>query len=189
MNLSDLVFSVEYTRQDDVIPLSYKNPFELFRRQPTFFAFNQNKQSFTKWVPAKKSNQAPKVITKYKSFEMENVCIILKDLSFDPIMKCKSENSLAYLLKKAANESLDVCGLRMAYLDDKQHDEYYKLFHEKIVLNTWEKPVLAIVLRGIEASRKVESILGHFNPETARLTDQKSLRACFGRDITENCAI
>ena len=31
--------------------------------------------------------------------------------------------------------------------------------------------------------------MGHFNPETARLTDQKSLRACFGRNITENCAI
>ena len=110
-------------------------------------------------------------------------------MSFDPIVKCKADNSLAYLLKKSAKEGLDICGLRMVYMDAKQHDEYYKLFHEKIVLNTWEKPVLAIVLRGIDASRKVEGIMGHFNPETARLTDQKSLRACFGRDISENCAV
>lgn len=59
----------------------------------------------------------------------------------------------------------------MVYLEAKQHDEYYKLFHEKIELNTWEKPVLAVVLRGIDAFKKVESIMGHFNPETARLTD------------------
>lgn len=54
--LSDIVFHVEYTRQDDEVPLSFKNSFELFRRQPTFFAYNPNKESYTKWVPAKKSS-------------------------------------------------------------------------------------------------------------------------------------
>ena len=117
--LADIIFQVEYTRQDDEVPLSFKNSFEIFRRQPTFFAYNQNKESYTKWVPAKKSNQAPKIINKYKSFDFESVCVILKDLSFDPIVKCKSENSLAYLLKKSAKEGLDICGLRMVYMDAK----------------------------------------------------------------------
>lgn len=54
---------------------------------------------------------------------------------------------------------------------------------------TWEKPVLAMVLRGLEATRKVESILGHFNPEMARRTEEKSLRACFGRNRRQNCVL
>jgi nucleoside diphosphate kinase len=36
--------------------------------------------------------------------------------------------------------------------------------------STWDKPVLAIVLRGIDANKKIETILGHFNPEMARRT-------------------
>ena len=41
--------------------------------------------------------------------------------------------------------------------------------------------MLALIVRGTEAAMKVESILGHFNPEIARRTDNKTLRACFGR--------
>jgi len=37
--------------------------------------------------------------------------------------------------------------------------------------STWEKPVLALVLRGIDAEKKIETILGHFNPELARRTN------------------
>jgi len=37
--------------------------------------------------------------------------------------------------------------------------------------STWEKPVLALVLRGIDAEKKIENILGHFNPELARRTN------------------
>jgi len=73
-------------------------------------------------------------------------------------------------------------GIRLAYVDDRQREEYYQLFHEKFELSsTWDKPVLAMVLRGLDAARKVASILGHFNPEMARKTKEKSLRACFGR--------
>ena len=46
---------------------------------------------------------------------------------------------------------------------------------------TWEKPVLALVVRGLDASAKVESILGHLNPDLDRRTHKKTLRACFGR--------
>ena len=46
-----------------------------------------------------------------------------------------------------------------------------------------------MVLRGLDAARKVESILGHFNPEMARRTGQKSLRACFGRSKVDNCVM
>jgi len=55
--------------------------------------------------------------------------------------------------------------------------------------STWEKPVLALVVRGIEASKKIESILCHFNPELARRTNQKSLRSCFGRTRQQNCTL
>jgi hypothetical protein len=41
--------------------------------------------------------------------------------------------------------------------------------------------VLAIVFRGVDAVQKLENIIGHFNPEVARATENKSLRACFGR--------
>ena len=58
------------------------------------------------------------------------------------------------------------------YLDDKNRQDYYTVFHEKLEMeSTWEKPVLALVLRGIEANKKIETILGHFNPEMARRTN------------------
>ena len=99
------------------------------------------------------------------------------------MVACKAESSLAYLLTKACHKhGLDICGLRLVYVDDKQHEEYYQLFHEKIELSsTWEKPMLALVFRGLDAAQKMEGILGHFNPEMARRTDEKSLRACFGK--------
>lgn len=129
--------------------------------------------------------------TKNNIHEFENVCVVFKDLSFDPIVKCKAENSLAYLMNKACLKSgLDVCGIRLVYLDDKQREEYYQLFHEKFELSsTWETPVLAMVLRGLDAARKVGEILGHFNPEMARKNNEKSLRACFGRSKVDNCVM
>lgn len=187
--LSNIAFYLQYTKQDDASPMEYKESWDLFRRQPSFYAFNFKKPSYTKWAAPKKGRKT-RILTKYKSFEFENVCVILKDLSYDPIVKCKADNSLAYLLKKSLKEDLDVVGLRMVYLEQKHKDEYYKIFHQKIELSaTWEKPVLALVLRGLDASSKVESILGHFNPETARMTVQKSLRACFGRSMEDNCVM
>ena len=47
-------------------------------------------------------------------------------MSFDPLVKCKAENSLAYFIDKAClKNGLDICGLRLAYIDDKQRGEYY----------------------------------------------------------------
>lgn len=67
---------------------------------------------------------------------------------------------------------MDVVGIRMIYLEETQKDEYYKIFYQKIESSSsWDKPVLAVLLRGLDAQTKVESILGHFNPETARNTN------------------
>lgn len=118
--------------------------------------------------------------------------MVLKDLSYDPVVQTKAQSSLAYLLEKACvKNGLDLCGLRLAYLDDKQRTEYYQLLHEKLEQGAAgpERPVLAVVLRGLDASRKIDSILGHFNPELARRTDGKSLRACFGRSKAQNCVM
>ena len=105
-------------------------------------------------------------------------------MSFDPLVECKSTNSIGHFFKKATiKEGLDIIGLKLVYLDDKNRQEYYSIFYENLEMqSTWEKPVLALIVRGTEAVRKVESILGHFNPEIARRTDNKSLRACFGRN-------
>jgi len=77
----------------------------------------------------------------------------------------------------------------MVYTDDKQHEEHWEMFKEKIELKAYGKPVLAIALRGVEAGRKINDILGHANPEMARRTDEKSLRACFGVSKVDNCAV
>ena len=186
--LKNIAFYTQYTKEEG-IPVQYKESWDIFRRQPSFYAFNFNKPTYTKWAPPKK-NQKTRVVTKYKSFEYENICVILKDLSYDPLVECKADSSLAYLLKKSVKEDLDVVGLRMVYMEDKHKEEYYKIFHQKIeTSSTWDKPVLAVILRGLDAASKVESILGHFNPETARNTNQKSLRACFGRSMEDNCVL
>lgn len=163
-----------------------KESWEFFRRCPSFFAFNANKPSYSQYDPVKK-----RVVTKNNHCKYENVCVVFKDMSFDPLVECKAENSLAYFFKKALSKNgLDICGLRLVYLDEKNREEYRSVFHESIEMDgTWGKPVLAVVLRGLEATRKVESILGHFNPEMARRTDEKSLRACFGRSRQQNCAL
>lgn len=155
-----------------------KESWDFFRRCPSFFAFNGNKPSYSRMDPVKKQ-----VTTKNNHFKYENVCVVFKDMSFDPLVECKADNSLAYFFKKAILKSgLDLCGLRLVYLDDKNKEEFYSIFHEQFeVESTWEKPVLAMVLRGLEAARQIESILGHFNPEMARRTEEKTLRACFGR--------
>jgi hypothetical protein len=41
---------------------------------------------------------------------------------------------------------------------------------------------LSMVVRGPEATRKVENIVGHFNPEIARSMKEMSMRAYFGLD-------
>lgn len=113
-------------------------------------------------------------------------------MSYDPVLKTKAPSSLAYLLEKACvKNGLDLCGIRMAYLGEKQREEYYHLFHEKLEQGAAgpERPILAVLLRGLDASKKIDSILGHFNPELARRTNRKSLRACFGRSKAQNCVM
>ena len=34
---------------------------------------------------------------------------------------------------------------------------------------------------------KVQTILGHFNPETSRRTNERTLRSKFGRSLEQNC--
>ena len=66
------------------------------------------------------------------------MCVVLKDISFNPIVECKSKNSLAYLINKACIKGdLDICGLRLVYMDDKNCEEYYQLFFEKFDTAAW----------------------------------------------------
>lgn len=146
-----------------------------------------DKPSYTRIAVKERKKDGLQIVSKKNQFKYENVCVVLKDLSFDPVVQTKAQSSLAYLLQKACcKNGLDICGVRLAYLGEKQREEYYQLFHENLNqgLAGPERPVLAILFRGLEASKKIESILGHFNPELARRTEKKSLRACFGRSKT-----
>jgi hypothetical protein len=45
-------------------------------------------------------------------------------------------------------------------------------------------------VRGVDAINKCENIVGHFNPDMARKTNEKSVRAFFGRDKDQqNCVL
>jgi len=138
--------------KDDIVPLKSMESFELFRRHPTLWAFNMNKHSYSSFDKNKKNNKR-KVITKNNLYEYEEACVVFKDISFDPVCESKHNNSLSYFLKKAiVNLGLDICGMRMLYLGDKQREEYYNLFHQKFEAgDSWDQPVLAIALRGLDA--------------------------------------
>jgi len=149
ISLDSISFFTEFAKADDLIPdCSTYESWELFRRSPTFFAYNPNSESDTKFefIPKskvadikKKDNvsvilarpesndeqvELPKVPAKVVQTKtqhlLENACLIMKDLSFDPLVKCKSKNSLGFLLKKAClRDGLELIGLRLVYLDSK----------------------------------------------------------------------
>jgi len=197
ISLDHIAFSSEYAKQADMAADgSTTETWELFRRGPAFFAHNPNSQGGTilEEIPSNKladvkkkdnisiilkepteeqpTKASSKVVRKHAQHTLENVCIVMKDLSFDPLASCKSSNSLAYLLKKACRKGgLELIGLRLCYLDDKQREEYHTLFHESFeMVQSWEVPVLALVFRGVDALQKLKEIIGHFNPEMARRT-------------------
>ena len=71
-------------------------------------------------------------------------------------------------------------------------DLYAHLFNEKFSthLEDHEKQsMLAFFIRGVDAISKVEQIIGHFNPELARKTNERSVRSYFGRDKDLNCVL
>lgn len=78
--------------------------------------------------------------------------------------------------------------MRMIYMDKEQVATYEQQFNERLSQQT--TPLLAFFLRGIDAIAKCEAIVGHFNPEMGRKTNEKSVRACFGGDKdTGNCIL
>jgi nucleoside diphosphate kinase len=104
-----------------------------------------------------------------------------------------TEDSLTFFMKKAlVKGGLEVCGMRMIYMDPEQAALYEHLFNEKLLATEDHKKVslFALFLRGVDAVAKCESIVGHFNPEMARKTNEKSVRAFFGTDKEQrNCVL
>jgi len=100
-------------------------------------------------------------------------------------------------LKKATiSAGLEICGMRMIYMDKDQIALYEHLFNEKIFPkgqgqeNLQSTPLFAMFLRGIDAINKCEQIVGHFNPDMARKTNEKSVRSFFGLDKEhKNCVL
>lgn len=52
-----------------------------------------------------------------------------------------------------------------------------------------KEAVFALFIRGVDAIAKCEKIIGHFNPQLARATNEKSMRAFFATDKTHNCTL
>lgn len=121
--LGRISFFMEYTIQDDIVPLSTKESWEFIRRYPTFYAYNFNPRSYSR------IDSRDKILTKYNQHPAENVCVIFKDVSVGRItdapefkecftQSTKSEDSLTFFMKKAIWESgLEICGMRMIYMD------------------------------------------------------------------------
>ncbi len=110
-------------------------------RYPTFYAFNPNPRSFTR------IDSRDRIRTKYNQFVPENVCVIFKDITFGKVTdaaeyhmpgtqgypKTKCQDSLSFFLKKATiSRGLEVCGMRLIYLDKEQTALYEHLFNEKL---------------------------------------------------------
>jgi nucleoside diphosphate kinase len=85
--------------------------------------------------------------------------------------------------------------MRLIYMDKDQIALYEHLFNEKIFPKSQQESLagtalFALFLRGVDAINKCEQIVGHFNPEMARKTNEKSVRAFFGRDKDQhNCVL
>ncbi len=82
--------------------------------------------------------------------------------------------------------------MRLIYMDGEQIDMYEHLFNEKLQLpkESSTTALFALFLRGVDAINKCENIVGHFNPDLARKTNEKSVRALFGRDKEQhNCVL
>lgn len=76
----------------------------------------------------------------------------------------------------------------MVYLDSDQTNFYKNTFGEDLS-HLLGQPLLAVMVRGPDALTKVESIVGHFNPDTARITNEKSITSYFGQDKDFNCTL
>jgi len=99
----------------------------------------------------------------------------------------KSHSSFAYLINKAFKLGLDLCGLRFVYLSEKTKEEFVGAFHSGEL--EVGRAYLAVLFKGVEVDSKIEKVLGHFNPEMARRSGEKGVRACFGRSKLENCVV
>jgi hypothetical protein len=126
---------MEYSLQDDVAPLTTKESWEFIRRQPTFYAYNPNPKTYSR------IDSRDRVLTKYNNFKYENVCVIFKEISNNQVQdknsqfyqRTKSHDSLSYFLKKAIiSNGLEICGMRMIYMDKEQNNLYEHLFNEKL---------------------------------------------------------
>jgi hypothetical protein len=66
------------------------------------------------------------------------------------------------------------------------------LFNEKLntqVEDHQKDALFALFIRGVDAISKCERIIGHFNPVSARATNESSLRSFFGQDKNHNCTL
>jgi|LauGreDrversion4_2_1035121.scaffolds.fasta_scaffold83557_1 hypothetical protein len=175
---------MEYTIQDDIVPMTTKESWEFLRRYPTFYAYNPNPRTYTRF------DSRDRLLTKYNLFHPENVCVIFKDLTFGRLDGDSNDDSLTYFLTRAVLEhGLEIGGMRMVYMDKEQKTLYEQLFNEKIQVDKGGA-MLAMFIRGVDAIAKCEEIVGHFNPEMGRKTREESVRAFFGIDKElRNCAL
>lgn len=70
---------MEYALQDDTVPMTTKESWEIMRRCPTFYAYNSNPKTYSR------IDSRGKIVTKYDQYKSENVCVIFKDRSIGKV--------------------------------------------------------------------------------------------------------
>lgn len=124
-----LCFTSDYAKFDESGLPESRQTWDLFRRYPNFYAFNPNKKSYTKIEPPKN-----KLKCKHNQYKFENITVVFKDETFgvdeeQAEHKTKCLSSIEYFFKKAIiKEGLDLCAIRLVYLQDKDTDLYKDVF-------------------------------------------------------------
>jgi nucleoside diphosphate kinase len=169
-----------------------KEPWEFYLRYPTFYANNPNPKGSTYQVEKVAQNKMRpiKVKNKYNMYEMENVCITLKEICTEIYEDNQEglvyrESNFKFLRREAKKAGLELVGLKMYYLDEEQVNFFEKNFGTKLQ-GISENCVITFIYRGTDAYTKLLDIIGHFNPDMAKITKEHSIRSYFGRDKIHN---
>lgn len=115
--------------------------------------------------------------------EQENVCLLFKDISINH----KLQNSISWTLEKLISKGLTLTGLKFGYINFDDLPQ----FRENIVEEKLDQRYvyLGMTFRGFDAFTKTCVFIGPSDPQLAKTTDEKSLRAIFGNTREENCVL
>ncbi|NPB06658.1 MAG: nucleoside-diphosphate kinase [Aquificae bacterium] len=101
------------------------------------------------------------------------------------------KGALGKILDRFIQEGFKIVGLKMFRFTPRTAGEFYKVHRERPFFNELVEfmssgPVVAAVLEGEDAVRRVREIIGPTDSEEARRVAPNSIRALFGTDKGKN---